>query len=367
MADESQVSQALVALVSQIAYPTGTGNPSIITKPVAVRRGWPIPAQFDTDLKAGRINVTVYPTDTERVTTRHPRDWQVVGIATPTLTLTPSNNTLTIGGTVAAGQNACAIVGGTAFVYPVQATDTLTSIATGLASLTGGTSSGSTLTLPTANIAGRVGTLGTSICEIRRQKRTFQIVFWCADPLTRDSVAAQVNDALAAVDYLSLPDGSQGRVLYEKSHTDDTSQKEGLYRRDLFYSVEYATTQTRQDATIVATRVRLNDAFGLVGTNALAVEAGGHLLTEAGDLLLLDPPHAPSLELESGAYMLLEDGSRLLLDPPVLHDESVQLESGDYLLTEQGDHLLLDPYLPSALTLEVGGHLLNEKTTQLLI
>jgi hypothetical protein len=282
MADLSDIEQVLVSTITRIVYPTGTANPSIAGAPVKLFRGWPVPGNLDADLKAGTINVSVYPLDTEQKTTRYPREWVPLPVPTPALTLTASDTTITVGGTPSSPLNAAAIVNGSAYVYPVQPGDTTTSIATGLAALIAGgsytaepgapdytdessapysadaTSSGPVITIPGAyRIAVRLGVIGTAIRETKRQKRTFQITFWCPNPTLRDLIAAPVDAALADIDFLGLPDGTAGRLLYERSRVSDRVEREGLYRRDLFYSVEYGTTDSTAAAQIVTTAATL--------------------------------------------------------------------------------------------------------------
>ena len=103
-----------------------------------------------------------------------------------------------------------------------------------------------------------------------------------------------MDEALAGIDYLSLPDGTAARLTYEKTAVSDRTEREGLYRRDLFYSVEYATTGTQSVAQIVEIVLNFRDAYG--------------------NRLPLLPPAADAILLESGGYMLMEDGSRLLID-----------------------------------------------------
>ena len=60
--------------------------------------------------------------------------------------------------------------------------------------------------------------------------------------MTRDAAGAAVDAALAALTFIELPDGTQGRLRFVSSTLLDESQNVALYRRDLVYSVEYATT-----------------------------------------------------------------------------------------------------------------------------
>ena len=252
MADLSQVETAIVEIVAAALYPNGTNNPSALNQPVRVYRGWPVPNALNRDLTDGVLNVSVYPQDTESRTTRYmPQEIDLPRIA-PTLTLTTTPTTVTVGGTPCAC-NAAVFAGGKVYVYPAMPSDTLAGIAAALAALINAdypaTSSGPVITVASAFT--RVGAIGNTVTEIRRQKRGFQITCWCPDPETRDALASLIDAALAGIDYLALPDGTAGRMLYERSKVTDGSQEEGLYRRDLFYSVEYGTTVTGTAAEIV--------------------------------------------------------------------------------------------------------------------
>lgn len=289
MADLADIEQVLVATIAQVVYPNGTGNPSIANTRVDIYRGWPIPADLDQDLKDGTVNISVFPNDNERNTTRYPREWVPLPVAVPALTLTVAGNTITVGGTPSSPLNAALLINGVAFVYPVQPGDTLASVASGLAATivgeayttedgktaytdesgntyTGGAaSSGPVITVPgNPRIVARVGAVGKAVREIRRQKRSFQITFWCPNPDVRDQIVAPVDAALAEIDFLTLPDGTAARLSYEKSRVSDRVELDGLYRRDLFYSVEYATTDSMAAAQIVAELLNLGAGSGPV-------------------------------------------------------------------------------------------------------
>jgi hypothetical protein len=53
-----------------------------------------------------------------------------------------------------------------------------------------------------------------------------------------------VDGALAAMAFLALPDGTGGNLRYLSSVLYDQSLNARLYRRDLLYNVDYATTIT---------------------------------------------------------------------------------------------------------------------------
>ena len=49
-----------------------------------------------------------------------------------------------------------------------------------------------------------------------------------------------------------MPDGFGARLIYKNSMVIDALQKANLYRRDLNYHVEYATTVSKQRAAVIA-------------------------------------------------------------------------------------------------------------------
>ncbi|MFD2271831.1 hypothetical protein ACFS07_13365 [Undibacterium arcticum] len=104
MADLTDVGSALVALIAQTVYPNGTGQASVANTGVRIYQGWPNPQQLDADLKLGICHVSVYPRTEERNVTRYSKDWQQLSVNTPTLTLTISGQTVTVGGTVPPGE-----------------------------------------------------------------------------------------------------------------------------------------------------------------------------------------------------------------------------------------------------------------------
>ncbi len=264
MADIIDVQNALVGLAAQVVYPNGTSQPSAITSPVKLYAGWPTQSQLDADLLVGTAHMTVFPLGIERNTTRFPSDWQQSTINQPTLTLVVNGQQITVAGSLPATyfqQNIAVFVGYFPYVYAVQPGDTLNSIATALSALIpGATSSGATITVsPGALVtAARVGGTGTSVSEIRRQERQFQLTAWANSPQARDALASLVDVALAQLRFISLPDGTAGRLIYRHSNVIDALQKSRLYRRDLVYSVEYGTTLTANNSQIVVEQLNVS-------------------------------------------------------------------------------------------------------------
>ncbi len=262
MADVSDVQDALVTFIASVLYPNGTGQASITGLPTLVYGGWPQGSQLDSDLagftngQGGRIHVTVFPTATEKNTTRYVPDYSPVTIVASTITLTKTGQTVTLSGTITTPQNLALIINNLPYVYAVQAGDTLTTAAAGLAALVSGASSaGAVITIPVSGsiTAVRSGGSGTAIRMTRTMQRTFQITIWADTPANRTATAKAIDTALSGIEWLTFPDGTGGRLLYGSTHVDDMVQKSNLYRRDLMYSVEYSTVQSVSATQVVIT------------------------------------------------------------------------------------------------------------------
>jgi hypothetical protein len=272
--------------------------PSITGTPIVIYAGWPAEDELNEDLAngdTGRTHITVFPKAEERNTTRYQELEYVIAAPAPTLTMlitgavlapgqvlydTPGvtwadtltydaavlrDTLVTVGGTVSVPQNLALRVNGKFYTYAVQKDDTVAIIAAALEALVGhdiaGTSvSGSAITIgPTGRLqAARVGGFGTVGTEVRRQERVIQISVWANDPELRDKIAAGVDVVLAQKRFLDMPDGFAARLIYKNSMVIDATQKANLYRRDLNYLVEYATTTSDQVAAVIAPGINLN-------------------------------------------------------------------------------------------------------------
>jgi hypothetical protein len=254
MASLTDVMKQLASQVAAIVYPGGTGQPSTAGIPVRVYPGWPIPNVLDTDLAAGKAHVSVYPAGKDRKTTRNiGRNWTPLVNPVHTVVMTVVGAVVTLSGTISA-QNLMISLNGTSYVYAMQLADTLTSAATALASMIPGASStGPVITLAGAHtVFARVGGFGTAYKETKRQEQSVQIIIWAATPDARDAVASPIDSALSDGNTINFTDGSFGIVRSSGSLMTDQLQKAGLYRLDLFYLIDYATTQIQQAAEVIA-------------------------------------------------------------------------------------------------------------------
>jgi hypothetical protein len=257
MADLSDVEQALADLIAGALYPDGPDRPSAAGPLCRIYRGWPSPAALDADLVAGNVNVTVFPAGAGfRDTTRYPVAWSEAPQEPPTLTAAVAGDGVTFGGSADPGQIAGLIVDDRTYAYSTAAGDTPELVAAQLAAQARAarivTLSGGTLSVPGASrLAARVvaGALATS--EIRRQTQDFRVTCWCPTPASRDAASVVIDVALASTLFLKMPDGSQARLTYAGGSVVDRAEDAQLYRRDLVYTVEYATTLAQRQPAML--------------------------------------------------------------------------------------------------------------------
>lgn len=261
MASLTDVMKQVASQIAAIVYPGGTGQPSIAGIPVRIYPGWPVPNELEADLLAGKAHVSIYPHGKDRKTTRYlGGPWIPLTTPVRTVAMTVAGSAVTLSGTISK-QNLLVNLNGTHYVYAMQVTDTLTTAAAGLASLIPGASSaGSVITLTGAHsVFARVGGFGTAIKETKRQEQPVQIIIWANSPEARDAVASPIDSALSDSNNIAFTDGSYGIIRSSGSLMTDQLQKADLYRIDLFYLIDYATTLTQQAAEVIAPVMNLSN------------------------------------------------------------------------------------------------------------
>ena len=269
MAAQSDAEVALVQLAAAALYPNGISSAAAIDATIRIYRGWPNSSALDTDLAAGRVNVTVFPVPgATRNTTRYAPDW-VPDPVTPTLVVSVSGLTASFAGTADLGQLAGLLVDGVSYVHRTVTADTPALVAAILAAAINPTSialaSGTSVSIPGATtLIARTAADATSLQELRRQQQVFRITAWCPTPDLRDAACEAIDVAYAATPFLVLADGSAARLRFVSTTTFDTRQDAALYRRDLLYSVEYPTTQVATEPSML---------FGVLGFGATTITA----------------------------------------------------------------------------------------------
>jgi hypothetical protein len=248
MADQSDVEAALVALAANALYPLGTVAGSVTGAVFRLYRGWPGNAALESDLAAGILHVSVTGLPgTNAALEQFPAAWEIPTPVTPTLTVVVAGTIVTFGGSAMPGLLAGILADDDGFAYRTRAGDSPDLVAASLAALINqvriATVSGSVVTVPgTKRLIGRVVADQTALMPTRRQRAEFRLTCWCGDPASRDASASAIDDAFAQVPFIALPDGSVGRLQYVRGEATDDLSTLPLYRRELTYSVEYATT-----------------------------------------------------------------------------------------------------------------------------
>lgn len=268
MADLTDVQDALAALISTAVYPNTTSQPSAVAADVRIFPGWPSPEDLDRDLAAGKVNVSIYSQPgVERNTSRFPRETQQQSALSRTLAVFVLGNVITIGGTNAGNapqQWVTAAIGAAGhqkfYSFGVMPGQSLSAIAAGLAALIAtdqpASAIGAVITVTTGKpVAARVGSIASFWRELRRQQRGFQITLWCGTPAQRTALAKVIDPALAATDRLTLADGSSAHIIYGSSRESDEGTKSRIFRRDIFYLVEFATSDTDTGYEVTAPTV----------------------------------------------------------------------------------------------------------------
>lgn len=250
MATVTDIYTALVTLCTEVVYPNGTAQPSILGPgvDVTIRPGWPNPDRLDALLAAGNSNVSIYQIPgMQRNVSRYSQYYLPLSYGTPTMTLTAvlAARTVTVGGTITAGQKASVTVNGINYIYITIAGDTTTTVATALAALIPGASSAANMiTIPSAyKLSVRVGVTGQVIQELKRQQNIFQVMVYASTFGHRFFLAKRIEIALAKNFYLSLADDIDARIIWKASELYDQFQKLALYQACLKYEIEYATTE----------------------------------------------------------------------------------------------------------------------------
>ena len=134
-----------------------------------------------------------------------------------------------------------------------SAADTPATVAAALAAqVPGAVLSGASITVPGAvDVEARVVGFNVATLETRRQVQEFMIVFCTPTPSLRHAAASLVDVALSQVEFLPLADGTNGRLLYVGDFIDDMVSKDAIWRRDLYYTVEFPTAVVQVQPTML--------------------------------------------------------------------------------------------------------------------
>lgn len=267
MADSSDISDGLAAAVAAVIYPSGTGQPSSTGLGTRIYPGWPMQAKLDADLKAGLVNITVYPLPSGRAPDSYLTEWRETARVAETVSVAIEGEVITFGGTIAVPQNIAIVAHDKTITRAVQPDDTLTTLASGLATLAlaaGLTASSSGAELTVIGLkAVQVGTTGTLAREVSRQEKPFMVSVWAPTHAARTATARIIGAMLGKMWRMNMPDGSKARLELIRDADNDNPQEALLYRRDFTVLATYQIIEAEQGFEVTTFEASLESSYRL--------------------------------------------------------------------------------------------------------
>ena len=251
MPDFAEVSDTIAGICAGLLYPSGSGQPSATGDIITIFPGWPQPKCLTDTLKAGKVQVSIYPLTIEKNTTRYDESLREVSRVDKTIgiALGDDGKSFTLSGSFGVGQVVSVICNGVSASQATQAGDTAIALAARLATslVTAGlqaTSSGAVVTVSDAyRLSVKVGAGGQLWRELKRQEKQFMVTVWAPTHAKRSAIGKILDTGLARLHYLQFPDYMAGRNRYVRGTDTDQAEEIMLYRRDLVYSIDYPTIE----------------------------------------------------------------------------------------------------------------------------
>ena len=281
MADISDVTALLAQMAATACFPNGASSPSVTgnMNDIRIFEGWPLQKTLDADMANGVSNVSIFPTPGSSAAVFQVLDeFYVISPPTYGLAASISGDTVTLSGTPGTGEYASIVADGL-YCYSrvgASANAILTAIAADAAANYSGVSvSGNSITFPTSRLVCHLGAPGTMGKVTHRQKDSVIISIWAPTNALRNTIAMAVDVAFKAVNHLTFPDTSQGVLAYSNHRQMDTLESANIYRRDLIYTVEYATLLKFQAWTVTSVDPTIDVGPSEYGSSGVFNQAWG--------------------------------------------------------------------------------------------
>jgi hypothetical protein len=261
MASVDDVSHFLARRVADVVYPSGSQLPGIVNSAVKIYPGWPVLGDLQQDIGKGGVHISVWPLATERkIGSALGRPFRVIAKGSPSLQITVNGSVIGVTGVASVLTNVRINLDGKEFSFHFRAGATAEQAVYALAaSLPRSFTVGSRVcVLMVKHIKVLVTTAGTAVRELHRQIKDFQITVWAPTPVLRDRIGSTIDAAMSEQCHIDLDDGAPAQLLYARQFDSDRSENWHIYRRDLIFSVNYATTQTVTAPEVTRTVVTLN-------------------------------------------------------------------------------------------------------------
>lgn len=261
MASTDDVARYLASRVAGVVYPGGGRLPGIVNTAMKVYPGWPVPGILQQDIDNGGMHISVWPLPTERkISPALGRPFRVMAKGKPTLQFTVNGTTIGVAGVASELTNVQITLNGKTYTFHFRAGTTAEKALDVLSvSLPRSFTIGSSLFIMLVrHLSISVSTAGIAVRELRRQIKDFQITVWAPTPGLRDRIGSAIDAALSEQSHIDLNDGAPAQLLYARQFDSDRSENWHVYRRDLIFSVNYATTQTISAPEVTQFVVTLN-------------------------------------------------------------------------------------------------------------
>lgn len=263
MASLLQVEEKLKELVVSVVYPNGTGSPSIIGEDIAIMNGYPVKSTLDGYMKAKKIAISVSGIEkSDKNTTRYGKRWHQVSVGVATITVDIGDDFIfTINGVASNDQVVVIQTSKEVADHQTVVGETLDNIASALgAQLTGAIVVGNTIYVPgETQLQGGVSVKGTATKEIKRQQKRFCVTIWSSEINQRDTLGEAIDVYLSDIERFVLPDDFFARIIYNGTIDMDGIQVHRIYKREIEYLIEYATTLAEEYTTHVVSEVQIED------------------------------------------------------------------------------------------------------------
>jgi hypothetical protein len=253
LADLSDVMSKIADLATTACYPSGTSATSVTTRRIYIMQGWPKPQDMDNAMTSNYVLVNIYAI--QGSTSNAPQVFAKPQIIIPAVTgLSASiddatGTVVTLSGTPQVGEYVTLIVDKHSYSYVYAPGNTAADFATGLVALiradyANARANGTAITIDESkSIVARIAAPTTLGRTIHRQTQQIRIVVWANNPTDRNTVSAAIDVFLKQNLKISFADTSEAIVNYQGTYLDDNLQNTGEYRRDIIFTVTYATVE----------------------------------------------------------------------------------------------------------------------------
>lgn len=247
-------------------------------------KGWPLPEDLDVSLTNRECHISIYPMPKGNKRTDVPINSPLQTVdpdiqLTATISSTqlqgadgtnPATGTITFGGVSTDGTILLIKIGDFYVSLDSTKADTPATVAQNYADTINLDTDASTLVVAsavgpnliltslTADPANnaiefwtRIGGTAVLVQKIREQQAYIQLHIWAYDNDSRELFSDALDTGLAETNFLIATDGTPIRLLFDHQEQTDAEIRSGIYRRGLYYMVQYDTTRTTEGYSVL--------------------------------------------------------------------------------------------------------------------